>query len=315
MAPPRPRTRHYRRVLLRALNKNLAAELDYTERVARKHPKNYQVWYHRRAMVEMLDDASRELPFTARMLELDAKNYHCWSHRQWVLQRFSLWADELAYTDSLITADVRNNSAWNERYFTVAHTTGFTDAVCAREVGYALLQPSRARRPYFSGPLSALRFVRLAPDMRFTGSSARRTTKARGTICEGTRAVAAAGRSRAPAVHAVPPCLMQHNSVLANRRFADFPTVKRACLELQSAQVCTPFLYHALACIYEEDAAAGESGSAAAAMQVRRRRRRTAPPVPTGTDGWLLHRARVRAPDVRTSSHRCRSDSSQVLGL
>lgn len=44
--------------------------------------------YHRRAIVEWLNDGSAELEFTKNMLKLDAKNYHAWQHRQWVLTKF-----------------------------------------------------------------------------------------------------------------------------------------------------------------------------------------------------------------------------------
>ena len=42
-----------------------------------------QVWYHRQALVQMLNDPSEELEFVAEMLEEDSKNYHAWTHRQW----------------------------------------------------------------------------------------------------------------------------------------------------------------------------------------------------------------------------------------
>lgn len=48
---------------------------------AEENPKNYQIWYHRRAIVERSGNASRELAFTASVFDVDAKNYHAWSHR------------------------------------------------------------------------------------------------------------------------------------------------------------------------------------------------------------------------------------------
>lgn len=48
---------------------------------AEENPKNYQIWYHRRAIVEKLNDPSRELAFTATVFQVDAKNYHAWAYR------------------------------------------------------------------------------------------------------------------------------------------------------------------------------------------------------------------------------------------
>jgi protein farnesyltransferase/geranylgeranyltransferase type-1 subunit alpha len=48
---------------------------------AEENPKNYQIWYHRRAIVEELGEATRELEFCAKVFREDAKNYHAWAHR------------------------------------------------------------------------------------------------------------------------------------------------------------------------------------------------------------------------------------------
>ena len=74
-------SRHYRRLLLDALKSDLNEELEYTEDAARDTPKNYQIWFHRRAIVDRLRDPSRELQFTFDILLEDAKNYHAWGHR------------------------------------------------------------------------------------------------------------------------------------------------------------------------------------------------------------------------------------------
>ena len=74
--------RHYRRHILRNLEgADLRQELTYIGDVIEGALKNYQVWYHRQAVVEMLDDGSQEMAFTANMLAHDAKNYHAWTHR------------------------------------------------------------------------------------------------------------------------------------------------------------------------------------------------------------------------------------------
>jgi protein farnesyltransferase/geranylgeranyltransferase type-1 subunit alpha len=45
------------------------------------NPKNYQIWYHRRAVVELIGNADLEKNFCDRVFSVDAKNYHAWAHR------------------------------------------------------------------------------------------------------------------------------------------------------------------------------------------------------------------------------------------
>ena len=58
------------------------------ERIAERSPKNYQVWQHRKVIVEWLGDGSGEPTFTTVHLCDDAKNYHAWSHRQWAVKTY-----------------------------------------------------------------------------------------------------------------------------------------------------------------------------------------------------------------------------------
>ena len=71
----------YRRECLREMNSDLSAEFDYMDKFADENPKNYQIWFHRRAIVELTKNPSRELEFCAKVFEEDAKNYHAWAHR------------------------------------------------------------------------------------------------------------------------------------------------------------------------------------------------------------------------------------------
>mmetsp|Transcript_5280 Transcript_5280/g.19339 ORF Transcript_5280/g.19339 Transcript_5280/m.19339 type:complete len:260 (+) Transcript_5280:349-1128(+) len=112
---------------------SLVEELEFARRVAEESPKTYQVWYHRRSIVEKLvergqasDELSRnELRFTECAFQSsDDKNYHAWAHRQWAVRLFSLWGSELEFTDRLIEADNRNNSAWNQRLWVLRYIDG-----------------------------------------------------------------------------------------------------------------------------------------------------------------------------------------------
>lgn len=143
---------HFRRLCLDALPldatsraRALAAELDYVASVAADSPKNYQLWYHRQAIVERSRDPSQELAFTATVLAEDAKNYHCWAHRQWVIREFDLFADELGYVEQLLDEDFRNNSAWNQRYFVVTRggALAWTAELVEQETSYALAKIGR----------------------------------------------------------------------------------------------------------------------------------------------------------------------------
>lgn len=130
----------FRRKVLEALGANLYDELAYTERQAIAHPKNYQIWHHRREICTMLQDGSAEKAFSAKAIAGDSKNYHAWAHRQWAIRTFSLWDGELEFIDKMLQEDVRNNSAWNQRWFVLKHTSSLTLEARQREIEYALVK-------------------------------------------------------------------------------------------------------------------------------------------------------------------------------
>ena len=112
-------------------------DLDLASELGGSNPKNYQLWYHRRSLLEYTFETRNniitnttdnilqdELEYIANVLDEDAKNYHAWSHRQWILKTINdseLWSNELDYLDTLIENDIRNNSAWNQRWFASHH--------------------------------------------------------------------------------------------------------------------------------------------------------------------------------------------------
>lgn len=128
----------FRREVLKAMDKDLHEELKFLGKHIKSQPKNYQVWHHRKVLIEWLQDASQELALTESMLAKEAKNYHAWQYRQWVMKTFNLFDNEMNYVDGLLDDDVRNNSAWNQRYFVINNTTGFTQEVVQKEIAYCL---------------------------------------------------------------------------------------------------------------------------------------------------------------------------------
>lgn len=115
----------------------IAKDLALAAKLGGTNPKNYQVWYHRRNLLEQsfsdiksesdTDEVSRalelmneEIEYIATVIAEDAKNYHAWSHRQWILKSInseSKWNAEIEFINGLLEDDVRNNSAWNQRWF------------------------------------------------------------------------------------------------------------------------------------------------------------------------------------------------------
>lgn len=124
---------YFRRRILRKLTHHLINELKYIERVIEDEPKNYQVWHHRKTIVEWLRDCSQDKQLTASVLIQDSKNYHAWQHRQWVVKEFNIWDGELEFTDAQLAMDIRNNSAWNHRFFVVKGTRLYEDSEWLKE--------------------------------------------------------------------------------------------------------------------------------------------------------------------------------------
>ncbi len=130
---------YYRRLLLKALNKDLKEELNFITEVIKDNPKNYQVWQHRRCIVDYLKDPCKEIEFISSILHQDSKNYHAWQYRQYIIKIYDLWNGELEYTENLINLDIRNNSAWNMRFFYINHTQDISiPNIFEQEINYCI---------------------------------------------------------------------------------------------------------------------------------------------------------------------------------
>ncbi|KUI71487.1 Protein farnesyltransferase/geranylgeranyltransferase type-1 subunit alpha [Cytospora mali] len=130
----------YRFSIVQAMQIPIPEEIEWLNQVSLENLKNYQIWHHRRLLMdyyypeieskpeEKARLAKSEQDFLAQILAEDTKNYHVWSYRQYLVPKLGVFGEsEIKAAESLVDEDVRNNSAWSHRFFTVfsdpAHTT------------------------------------------------------------------------------------------------------------------------------------------------------------------------------------------------
>ena len=98
----------------------------YTDDWCCRSPKNYQIWFHRRWLVDQVHarglletDAvlAYELDALDQLIELEPKHYNAWSHRLYLAKKYDLFStcSEVEFAEKFIDLDVRNNSAWSYR--------------------------------------------------------------------------------------------------------------------------------------------------------------------------------------------------------
>lgn len=130
----------YRFSIVQALEIPIPEEIEWLNEVSLNNLKNYQIWHHRRLVMDhyvptiqsspekIAELAKSEQQFLEQILAEDTKNYHVWSYRQYMVPKLGIFGEsEVAAADELIEEDVRNNSAWSHRFFIVfsdpKHTT------------------------------------------------------------------------------------------------------------------------------------------------------------------------------------------------
>jgi protein farnesyltransferase/geranylgeranyltransferase type-1 subunit alpha len=84
------------------MNFDLDEELDFLDSIIVENQKNYQIWHHRKAIVEKSQNASREKPILNLIFEDEPKNFHAWCHRIWVVRRFNLPENEFVFSDEML---------------------------------------------------------------------------------------------------------------------------------------------------------------------------------------------------------------------
>ena len=115
-------------------------ELNWLDKQMVVNQKNYQIWHHRKLLIELLNDASHEKKVLDEVFESEPKNFHAWSHRIWMIRRFNNIEGEFDYIESMLKSDVKNNSVWNYRFFLIqfVNKNNIDKNIVEQEIKYAL---------------------------------------------------------------------------------------------------------------------------------------------------------------------------------
>lgn len=106
------------------------SELDRSATVAEASSKNFQIWPHRYAVMQLLSTEdreryynSREKSFVQSILTVDRKNYHVWNYKMSLLSLLNTldWEEELQWVEQLLEDDLLNNSYWAYRFICVKY--------------------------------------------------------------------------------------------------------------------------------------------------------------------------------------------------
>jgi len=148
---------YHRRICLDNLKEiEYKDELLWLDSITVENQKNYQIWHHRKTLVEKLNDPSHEKEILNEVFEEEPKNFHAWCHRIWVVRRFSLFDGELDYIEDKLKEDIRNNSVWNYRFFIINNSIlTITDEIINSEINYALYKIKQV--PFNESPYSYIR--------------------------------------------------------------------------------------------------------------------------------------------------------------
>lgn len=209
------------------------AELAFVDRVAEESPKNYQFWVYRESIIENIlkrypesvkreELATDELNWCAKLIKDDSKNYHAWDYRQWVIRYFATWNFELDYTEFLLDSDLRNNSAWTHRFFVLTHEAAAAAAAKKEEEeeeGKKVEEVKFPKEMVEREIAFAEKYIRKAPA----------SNQSAWTFLAGVVERSESGR------------------------FADFPAVKKMCLEIEGSCPKSAYCVGMLVDIFDEE--------------------------------------------------------------
>ena len=132
-----------RRICLSEIKElNIYNEIEFINMIILTYPKVYQVWHHRRLVIDKLNDCSQEKKIMDKILYDDSKNFHCWSHRIWMIRRFNNIEGEFEFIYRMLDNDIKNNSVWNYRFFLVEYINknNININIIKDEIKYALIK-------------------------------------------------------------------------------------------------------------------------------------------------------------------------------
>ena len=84
-------------------------ELNWLNNMCILHQKNYQMWHHRKLLIEKMNDASHEKNLLDEIFKVEPKNFHAWTHRIWMIRRFNNVEGEYDFIEKMLEDDIKNN--------------------------------------------------------------------------------------------------------------------------------------------------------------------------------------------------------------
>jgi protein farnesyltransferase/geranylgeranyltransferase type-1 subunit alpha len=114
-------------------------ELNWLDEMMVENQKNYQIWHHRKLLIEKINNATHEKKILNDVFEYEPKNFHAWTHRIWMIRRFNNVEGEFEFIDSMLKNDIKNNSVWNYRFFLIQYINkNLNKDKITEEIKYAL---------------------------------------------------------------------------------------------------------------------------------------------------------------------------------
>ena len=115
-------------------------ELYWLDGLMVQNQKNYQIWHHRKLLIDKINDASHEKAMLDEIFKYEPKNFHAWTHRIWMIRRFNNVEGEFDFINNMLINDIKNNSVWNYRFFLVqfVNNNKLEKDIIEKEIKYAI---------------------------------------------------------------------------------------------------------------------------------------------------------------------------------
>lgn len=129
-------------------------ELDRSAVIAQASSKNFQVWPHRYALMQILPEEDRKSYYELRerslvcsILSMDSKNYHVWNYKMSLTSLLNNldWREELQWVEQLLEDDLLNNSYWAYRLMCVKNL--LTSGEAAYEDEFSFVDSALSKTP------------------------------------------------------------------------------------------------------------------------------------------------------------------------